>query len=163
MRGLKLKFSQIDPLTKEEYQVESSEEADPLQMMMEHQNWKDLVSIPGIGQPERFITNEGHEQFRPEMKRQIDRMAQSTRYVIAGVGTSRGMEAIHAKDFITVEGIGRSSGRYFVTRAIHQINSGDGGLGGGYKTRFEVVRAGAGELSGKGTTVAPQSAGSVSL
>ena len=41
-------------------------------------------------------------------------------------------------------GLGRSDGKYFVTRTMHMI---DAGNPGGYRTKFEVVRTGAGELN----------------
>lgn len=164
MRGLSLRLSQVDPVTKEEFEERSSEEPDPVQGFFEHKNWRDLVTIPGVGQPERFITNEGHEQNRPLLKRQIDRMAQSTRYVISGRGTSIGLETLRANDFIRIEGIGRSSGRYFVVKAIHQLSGKDG-----HSVQFEVVRSGAGENSGLDprtqelTATSPESAGTVAL
>jgi phage protein D len=146
LRGLSLKMTQIDPLTKEEFDVNSAEDPDTLQRTLDFQNWKELVSIPGVGQPQRFITNEGHEQQRSLFKDQITKMAQASRYVISGEGTSIGMESLRVNDLITIDGIGRSSGKYYVTRAIHHLDSKETGIGGGFRTRFEVVRAGAGAL-----------------
>jgi phage protein D len=165
MRGLKLQMTQIDPITKEEFTADSTEEADPVQDMTEFKNWKDLVSIEGVGQPQRFITNEGHEQQRPLLKDQMLKMAQASRYVIAGSGTVAGLETLRANDLITINGVGRSSGKYYITKIIHQVNSGTGGLGEGYNVRFEVVRAGAGELTDvrSSTITSPESAGTVSL
>lgn len=165
MRGLQLTMTQIDPITKEEFEVKSTEEQDGVQAVTDYQNWKEMVSIDGIGQPERFITNEGHEQQRPLLEDQMLRMSQASRYVIAGHGTTPGLEGLRANDLITVNGIGRSSGRYYVTRVVHQMNAGEGGTGGGYAMRFEVVRAGAGELTGgrSASAVEPESAGTVAL
>jgi len=166
MRGLKLKLTQLDPITKDEIDEQSSEDPDPMQGHFEHKNWRDLVTIPGVGQPERFITNEGHEQQSPLLKRQIDRMAQSTRYVIAGKGTSIGLESLRANDFIRIEGIGRSSGRYFVSKAIHHLS---GRQQQGHTVQFEVVRVGAGENEGRDpqsrglTMTTPESAGTIAL
>lgn len=163
MRGLQLTMTQIDPITKEEFEVKSTEDPDDVQNATEVQNWKDLVSMEGIGQPERFITNEGHEQQRPLIKDQMLRMSQASRYVIAGAGTVIGLETLKANDLITVNGIGRSSGKYYVTRVSHHMNAGSGGLGGGYSVRFEVVRAGTGESVGGLSVVEPESAGTVSI
>lgn len=165
MRGLKLQMTQIDPITKEEFTVDSTEEPDDVQAATDYQNWKDLVSIDGIGQPQRFITNEGHEQQRPLLKDQMLKMAQASRYVIAGAGTVLGLEMLKANDLITVNGIGRSSGKYYITKIMHQMNAGTGGLGEGYNVRFEVVRAGAGELTDarSSTPTSPVSAGTASL
>ena len=165
MRGLKLQMTQIDPITKEEFTVDSTEEPDDVQAVTDYQNWKDLVSIDGIGQPQRFITNEGHEQQRPLLKDQMLRMAQASRYVIAGSGTMSGLEMLKANDLITINGVGKSSGKYYITKIIHQMSAGAGGLGEGYSVRFEVVRSGAGELTDakSSTPTSPVSAGSVSL
>lgn len=164
LRGLKLNLTQFDPLTKEEIDEKSSEEPDAVQNQFEFKNWKDLVSIPGVGQPQKFITNEGHEQMKPLLKRQIDRMAQSTRYVIAGSGTAIGLETLRANDLIRIEGIGRSAGKYYITKAVHQLSA-----EGGHRVQFEVIRSGAGDSSGfdprtqELTKTTPQSAGTVAL
>lgn len=163
MRGLSLRLTQLDPLTKDEIEERSSEEEDSVQKHLEFKNWKNLVTIPGVGQPEKFITNEGHEQTKPLLKRQIDRMAQSTRYAIAGAGTAIGLETLRANQFIQIEGIGRSSGRYYITKATHQLSAETG-----HKVHFEVVRSGAGESTGADpstqefTKTTPESAGTVS-
>jgi phage protein D len=142
MRGARLTFSQIDPITKEQFEISSSEAYDPVQRNTGVANWQDLVSIDGIGQPERFITNEGHEQRRSLWRDQISRMAEAQRYVIAGSGSVLGSHTLRPGQLITLDGVGRSDGRYFVTRVMHTIN-----VSAGYRTRFEIVRAGAGELN----------------
>jgi phage protein D len=161
LRGLQLTMTQIDPVTKEEISVQSTETPDAVQSRLEYKNWKDLVSIQGIGQPKRFIVGEGHNQTAPVLSKMVTEMAKASRYVIAGSGLLHGIETLRANDFIEVYGVGRSSGKYYVTSAMHQIDAGEGGA---YKVRFEVVRVGAGELSAAGqTTVQPQSAGTVAL
>jgi phage protein D len=144
MRAARLNISQIDPVTKEEFTVDDTDAVDPLQRGLGLTNWEDLVSIDGVGRPQRFITNEGHEQRRSLWLDQISRMAESQRYVISGMGSALGMETLRPKDLITMAGVGRSDGKYFVTRTMHSISAGGNG---GYRTRFEVVRAGAGELN----------------
>lgn len=164
MRGLSLRLTQLDPLTKDQIEERSGEDKDTIQSHFDFNNWKDIVTIPGVGQPEKFITNEGHEQTKPLLKRQIDRMAQSTRYVISGAGTAIGLETLRANQFIRIDGIGKSAGRYYVTKATHQLSAESG-----HKVQFEVIRAGAGESSGLDprtqelTKTAPQSAGTVAL
>lgn len=160
MRGLKLRITQIDPVTKQEIQVDSTEAPDEVQSVMEYQNWANLTTIPGIGQPERFITNEGHEQKMSLLQNQVLRMSQASRYVIAGSGVCLGLESLKANQILNISGVGRSSGRYYVTSVQHHLGAGDNQ---GYKVRFEVVRAGNEVPSGGGTTVEPQSAGTVSL
>lgn len=163
-RGLRLHISQIDPVTKEEFEVVSGETATDLQRGTGFGNWRDLVSIPGVGQPERFLVGEGHEQRREQLRTQVDRMSEASRFVIAGAGTAVGLETLRPQQIITMVNIGRSSGRYVVTRVTHRIsgeNSEDG-----YSTRFEVLRAGA-EASDEtlprqdAPEAAPVSAGSV--
>jgi hypothetical protein len=164
MRGLSLTMTQIDPVTKDEILAMSTEAPDAVQAQMDFQNWSELVSIPGVGQPKRFIVGEGHQQTSVALTSMVDEMAKSTRYVIAGSGLLHGIEQLRANDIITINGVGRSSGKYFVTRALHEIESEEGSLGGGYRVKFDVVRCGAGFLSAEtGTTVEPQSAGTVAL
>jgi phage protein D len=167
LRGARLTFSQIDPITKEQFEISSAEASDPIQRETGSDNWEDLVSIDGVGQPERFITNEGHEQRRSLWRDQISRMAEAQRYVIAGSGSVLGNQSIRPGQLITLTGVGRNDGQYFVTRTMHSISTGDGG---GYRTRFEVVRAGAGELNNEAqlgqfepTVVEPESEGVVTL
>lgn len=166
MRGLQLRMTQIDPLTKEEISVGSTETPDTVQNLTDFQNWKELVSIPGVGQPQRYITEEGHEQSRPLLSDQVIKMAQASRYVITATGNSLGLEGLRANDLITVSGVGRSSGRYYITRAIHHVSGVGAREGGGYRTRFECVRAGAGPLANidsTGTPVELQREGTVEL
>lgn len=150
MRGLQLRLTQIDPLTKEEFEVDSTETPDAVQSVTDYQNWKEMVSIPGVGQPTRYITNEGHEQFRALLKDQIVRMAQASRYVVSGVGETYGLEALRPNDLLTINGIGRSSGRYYVTKTVHRVSGQTA-----YTTTFEVVRSGAGQLAAFNTTGTP--------
>lgn len=145
-RGLRLRLSQIDPVTKEEFDLLSGEAPDSVQRNLRVGNWSDLVSIPGIGQPERFLVNEGHEQRREQLRGQINRMAESTRYVVFGSGGAVGLETLRPQRIITMAGIGKSNGRYIVTRVTHRISVGDGR---GFETRFEVVRSGAEEFEGR--------------
>jgi phage protein D len=140
MRGLKLRLNQIDPMTKEEIDLTSSEAEDPVQGALIFNNWKELVTIPGEKQPERFITNEGHEQQRPLLQTQLDRMAQSTRYIISGWGHTCGLERLRANDIVTLDGIGRNSGKYFITKVSHDLDD------KGYRNRFEAVRCGSQEV-----------------
>lgn len=163
MRSLKITMTQIDPVTKEEIQVDSTEVPDEVQTVLDYKNWKDLATIQDIGQSVRFITGEGHQQKRTLLQNQVSRMAQASRYVIAGHGLSIGLESLRPNQFITIEGVGRSSGKYYVTGVIHQMNADGRGLGAGYNVRFDVVRAGAGANTGLKTPVEPQSAGTVSV
>jgi len=164
MRGLSLTMTQIDPVTKDEVLAVSTESPDAVQSTMDFRNWSELVSIPGVGQPKRFVVGEGHRQSSTELASMVDQMAKSTRYVIAGSGLLHGIEQLRANDVIEINGVGRSSGRYFVTRALHEIEAEEGSTGGGYRVRFDVVRCGAGPLSAaSGTPVEPQSAGTVAL
>lgn len=163
-RGLRLRITQVDPITKEEFEVVSSEDPTPVQRDTEHDNWADLVTIQSIGRPERFILNEGHEQRREQLGEQVSRMAEATRYVISGRGDAVGLETLHPQQIITLANVGRSSGRYIVTRVTHRISAEAGA--GSFTTRFEVVRAGAGESEGviPGVGVLPtpiESAGTV--
>ncbi len=161
LRGLQLTMTQIDPVTKDDISAQSTETPDAVQSRLDYKNWADLVSIQGIGQPKRFIVGEGHKQTAPVLSNMINEMSKASRYVIAGSGLLHGIETLRANDFIEIGGVGRSSGKYYVTSATHQIDAGEGG---GYRVKFEIVRAGAGELSAKGgTTVEPQSAGTVAL
>lgn len=164
MRGLSLTMTQMDPVTKDEMMIVSNESPDPVQSRLDFKNWVELVNIAGIGQPKRYVVGEGHRQSIPELTTMVNEMAKSTRYVISGTGVLHGIETLRANDLITVQGAGRSSGKYYVTRAVHELSAGDEGLGGAYRVMFEVVRAGAGPLKADGeTTVQPKSAGTVTV
>ena len=164
MRGLALTMTQIDPVSKDEILAMSTEAPDAVQAQMDYRNWVEMVNIPGVGQPKRFIVGEGHQQTSVALTGMVGEMAKSTRYVIAGSGQLHGIEQLRANDIIEINGVGRSSGKYFVTRALHEIEAEEGSMGGGYRVKFDVVRCGAGLLSAdEGTTVEPQSAGNVAL
>jgi phage protein D len=167
MRAARLNISQIDPITKEEFTIDDTDSSDSLQRSLGFSNWEDLVTVDGVGRPQRFITNEGHEQRRALLKNQISRMAESQRYVISGSGTALGLETLYPKQLITMSNVGRSDGKYFVTRTMHNISTGPNGA---YTTKFEVVRAGAGELDNEAgigefepETVELESEGTVTL
>lgn len=163
MRGLRLRISQVNPITKEEFEVVSDESPSDVQRELGELNWQDLVTLDGE-RPERFITNEGHEQRREQLKDQVNRMAQATRWVELGGGNAVGVETLRPQQILTMNGIGRSDGRYLTTRVRHCITAESGG--GGFTTKFEVVRAGAGALDsvlpGEGIIpTTPTSAGSL--
>jgi phage protein D len=164
MRGAQLTMTQMDPITKQEILAMSTEAPDAVQSRLDFKNWAEMVTIPGVGQPKRYVVGEGHKQSQPELMKMVDEMAKSTRYVVSGSGLLHGIETIRANDLITINGVGRSSGKYYVTRAVHELDAGEGELGGSYRVRFEVVRSGAGQtVDAGGSTVQPQSAGSVAL
>lgn len=152
LRGTRLQMSQIDPITKEEFTVASGETPDPWQRETGFSNWADMVTIPGEGRPDRFMTNLGHEQRRPELQRQVDRMAEASRYVISGSGASIGLETLRPQQIITLNNIGRSSGKYVVTRVMHEISGENAFV---YHTRFEVIRAGTLDPEGRDENGAP--------
>lgn len=163
LRGARLRLNQVNPITKEEFDITSGERSDDMQRELDFDNWADLVTIPGVGRPERFVMNEGHEQRREQLRDQVDRMAESLRYVVSGAGDAVGLESLRPQQIIRLDNIGRSSGRYITTRVSHKIS---GGPKGGFSTRFEVVRAGASKLEGQlpdGSLAItqPESAGSV--
>jgi phage protein D len=145
MRGLKLHISQIDPITKEEFQVTSEETPTDTQRALGPTNWKQMVSTDEV-QPERFLTGEGHLQRREQLRNQVSRMAEASRFVVSGVGSSIGLETLRPQQLIRFEDLGRSSGRYLVTRVTHTISA-ESGDDYGYMTTFEVVRAGSGEAN----------------
>lgn len=163
MRGLRLRISQVNPITKEEFDVVSGERPTDVQRSLGLDNWEELVTVDGE-RPERFIVNEGHEQRREQLREQVDRMAEATRYVVEGKGSAVGLETVRPQQIITMDGIERSSGRYITTRVTHRISA--EGAGGSFLTDFELLRAGAGELegflpgSGSVPTV-PRSAGAI--
>jgi phage protein D len=138
MRGLKLHISQVDPITKEEFEVTSGEGPTNLQRSLDFTNWRQMVSTDGV-QPEMFLTGEGHLQRREQLRNQVSRMAEASRFVVSGVGSSIGLETLRPQQLIRFENLGRSSGRYVVIRVTHEI-SGEVG----YTTSFECVRAGSG-------------------
>lgn len=147
-RALTLRISQVNPITKEEFEVVSGEDPTSVQRDLKVDNWAEMVTVDGE-RPEQFITNEGHEQRREQLQDQVNRMAEATRWVVSGKGDAIGLETLRPQRILTMEGIGRSSGRYLATRVRHCISGETSG--GGFTTQFEVQRAGAGELEGQST------------
>lgn len=143
MRGLRLRISQVNPVTKEEFEVVSGERPTDVQQSLGLNNWEEMVTLNGE-RPERFITNEGHEQRREQLRNQVNRMAEATRYVVEAKGNAVGLETVRPQQIITMDGIERSSGRYITTRVTHRIS----GEAGSFLTDFELLRAGARDLEG---------------
>ena len=146
MRGLRLRISQVNPITKEEFDVVSGEDPTDVQRSLGPNNWVEQVTIPGEDRPERFITNEGHIQSRALLMDQVNRMAEATRYTSEGKGNAIGMETLRTQQIVTMAGLGKSSGRYITTRVTHRISGFPGE--GSFMTDFSLLRAGAGEFEG---------------
>lgn len=156
-RGARFRMAQVDPVTGEEFDVTSSESSTEVERSLQRRRPpQDLSALSVVGRPERIIANIGHEQRRTDLQRQVDRMAEANRYVVAGVVETLGLEEVKPNTIIALEGIGRSSGKYFVTRATHTIDQ------NGYRTRMDVVRTANQEVQAT-TEVQLQSAGTVVL
>ena len=152
-------MAQVDPISGEEFDVVSSETQTELERNLRPERRpSDLTGIAQVGRVERFITDIGHSQRRNEIQSQVDRMGEANRFVVAGTVETLGLPEIVPNTIVTLEELGRSSGKYFVTRAVHTIDKQNG-----FRTRLDVVRTANQEIVAGSAEVDVPSAGTVAL
>lgn len=143
-RGVKYIGTQVDPLTKEEIIEESSEEKEiPFQRNLRG-NRKQIkaseMSTINNTQPQKFLVEQGHKRNREEVRTQVQKFSEFTRYAMSGCGKIIGLEQLSRRRVLSIRGIGRMSGDYYITRATHIIE------GYGYEVSFSVISMGPGEF-----------------
>lgn len=151
LRGAEWKVTQVDPLKLDIVDEVSKDDVDPVTKDMiagvrGPRKWPELVSGVGGIRPMRFGVNIGHLQALGPLKEQVQALAESQRYVVAGRGSTFGLDQLRTNQAIEVMGMGKHSGKYFLTKVIHRI------VGGSYSVDFEVVRSFTGGSSGSGCT-----------
>lgn len=102
-------------------------------------------------QPRRYVMGEGHEQTEGEARQQVQGFNRAAEWVVCASGNVRGIEQLHARQIVSIVGIGHLSGDYYVTAVTHRIGP------GGYDMQFEVVRPGVGRLDDHFNPAGPSS------
>lgn len=146
-RGIEYIGTQFDPITKEFIDVKSSDDENikfQKQLAGNKRKSQDLRDITDIGgkQPTRFLNGEGHFRNREEVSRQTQKFSEFSRYAVTGCGAIIGLEKFKKRRVVQILGIGRFSGFYYITKAIHTITGKKG-----YTLEFEVIRIAPGEYS----------------
>jgi len=158
--GVKMHFSQIDPLKKEPFEVVSAEVEDAVTKATKANYGKPTKTAKELAsyndeQPEHFLYEEGHEQTQEYLQRLTEGFSQHTRWLMQGTGEVVGFEKVKPRDIIEILGVGKHSGEYYITDTEHLIEN------GAYMTSFHVARTweGAGQggsNTGKQTVDLPQ-------
>lgn len=130
-RGVDVQMTQINPTTKEWFDLVSSRENDDISRMTmaAFQNdennslidrWDNMTQFGG-NVPRRFMMETGHRQTAPLLQPQLNGTSQSTRWLVTAEADVIGVEWFRARDVIEIVGCGRNSGKYYVTDVIHQF------------------------------------------
>lgn len=146
IRGSGWTKSGIDRLTGEEweYRIEDKQDAVAAELIRlggsGFQKAGDLAKVGG-SLPRRFIVGDGHELTSAEGRQQAESYAKATEWIVVGSARVRGIELLHARQVVTIMGIGHLSGDYYVTEVTHQVSADSG-----YNMTFKVTRPGTGKL-----------------
>jgi phage protein D len=130
--------TQIDPITKERIEVVSSGDPDDVSSLGMVRTiygtdpWNKLVEEV----PDLFMVEAGHEQHEKNLQGEVDGWAKNTRFLVSGTAKTFGMERIHAGQIVTILKVGKFSGDYLVSEAIHRFDSQRG-----YQIDMEVKRS----------------------
>lgn len=117
--------TQIDPISKEQIRVVSSEEPDEVSSLgmvrtiLGTNAWNNLVEEV----PDLFMVEAGHEQHVDNLQKETDGWAKNTRFLVSGNAKTFGMERVHAGQIVTILNVGKFSGDYLVSEAIHRFDS----------------------------------------
>ena len=150
--------SQVDPLSKELFNVSSQEMPDEVttktQNSAEYPVWgsQDISSMPdeeddrsnpeSEEQPRIFLYEEGHHQTRTELQREVEGFSQHTRWLIKAKGQVIGLEGLRVGEVIEILDIGRHSGEYYITSLESKIISGK------FTSFFNCTRTWTGDVMG---------------
>jgi phage protein D len=137
--------SGINRVTGEEWEFTTSDPQDSVSTEIQrkggrgYQTAADLATIDGM-RPSRFIVGDGHELTEDEGQQQADSYARATEWIVVGSAQVKGVELLHARQVITILGVGHLSGDYYVTSVCHQLKA------SGYVMDFTITRPGLGKL-----------------
>lgn len=165
LRGAEWKVTAVDPLKLEVIDEHSNDDLDEAtkKLIADTRNprkWSEIVETEAGGRPMRFAVNHGHEQQLGQLKEQVQAYDEASRWVVQGKGTVFGLEQLKPNQVIELLGLGRHSGRYYLTKVTHRIR------GGVYGIDFDVVRSFTGGTEGnrcQEQAVEPVRAGVVDL
>lgn len=147
-----VRATQVDPLSRQQIDVQSSARPDAVSRYIDSRDtkvrdWSKLAADKSGNVPVAYLLGTTHEQNQAQLQKQADGMGQATRFLVQGTGESVGAEMVNAGSLISVVGIGRFSGLYYVKRAIHRLGP------GGYSVEIDICRSSlkdAGEVSLQG-------------
>jgi len=166
--GSRVVASQVDPLSREVFTVQSQEKKDEVTEKTEAaaRNMQvvssDKLSVISetIGQGDAFLFEEGHKQTRFSLQDQVEGVSQSTRWLVAGDARTFALEDLRVRDCVELIGIGRDSGEYYIRRLRTEVGK------RGFLASFQVTRTWRGGPLGNrfgNKTVELSSAGTVGL
>jgi hypothetical protein len=94
--------------------------------------WDDLVEeVPSV-----FMLEAGHAQHEDNLQKEADGWAKNTRFLVRGTAKTFGMERVHAGQIVTILNVGKFSGDYLVSEAVHRFDS-----DGAYQIELDVRRS----------------------
>ncbi len=154
VKGAQWTKSGINRVTGEEWEFTTLDPQDDVSVEIErkggrgYQTAAELATVDGV-RPRRYIVGDGHELSEDEGSEQAAHYAQATEWIVVGSASVKGIELLHARQVVTILGVGHLSGDYYVTSVCHKITP------LGYSMDFTITRPGLGKLddmyrSGKG-------------
>lgn len=146
-RAKRVKKTQIDPLKKETFSVQSGDTPDPISKQGLSSakgavvKWDDLSTVGGVEEVE-FLVGQGHEQEKKLAEAMVDGVAEASRWIVRGDAKIVGLEDVGVGEIITIAGVGvgRWSGQYLITEAVHRMV-------GGYTMELSLARTWTGKVS----------------
>ena len=143
--GKKTVYTGADPISGEFISLASSEEEESVfqRELRTKRDKNDAVLASNVSavngeQPKEFLIHLGHIRDRAELSLETQRVSEFSRYYLFGVGVIIGLERIKKRSIIRITNIGRYSGFWYVTKAVHSIID-------IYQLRIEAVQIVAGE------------------
>ncbi len=132
-------YSSIDPLSGKYIDLEAKEVKDAFSLKDEN-NVKDPRLAEDItGSPKKFIMGEGHIINPSELSLIAAAQVESSRWVVTAQAGSWGNPRVKPRRIITIEGVKKFSGQYYVKKVRHKI-------GKGYNMIIELRRTLTGKL-----------------
>lgn len=92
--------------------------------------WESLAAVRKL-----ILVDQGQFLKPDEAQRFVDGLTQTGQYVVRAELETDGDERVHARKIVSVDGVGRFSGNYYVKRVCHTITSGN------YRLTMELARA----------------------
>ena len=131
-RSVSVSISEFNPLSGDVFNVNSEDSGKSIinETGSKVTTWQDLAAIRSL-----FLVDTGQFLTQDEAKLYADGLMNAGRYVVRANFKCLGNELIHPYTIITLDGISRFSGNYFVKRVIHTIENNV------YMCDVEAVRA----------------------
>ena len=177
--GQEVVATQVDPLTKEIFRVQSSNYNFDDISAETMGNFKEgtlvtsssIARLPGefsrnpdslsTETPTVYMLEEGHRQNSLLLGNETQGFSESTRWLVQGEGSVIGLETMRVGDVVKVMGIGRDSGEYYIKELVTTIKTGM------FDSNFSVARTwrgnSRGTIVGKTKKIEPQKLGEFNL